>query len=134
VLGQGGFGDSVTASNATRALNLNSTDAVMRILRVSADIDLASPAIELIHRTTADGSNNQWWDVFANSDGFNLRDRTSGDNTRFTIDNSGNVGIGETDPLELLDVAGAIRLGDAGANNVLDTSAAAGAPTGRLFW
>jgi hypothetical protein len=134
VAGQGGFGNSITAANATRALNLNSTDAVMRILRVSADIDIASPGIELLHRTTADGANTQWWDMFADTNGLNLRDRTVSNQTRFTIDNSGDIGIGTTTPSEKLDVSGAIRLGAAGANNVLNTSAAAGAPTGRLYW
>src|SRR3989344_281850 len=47
---------------------------------------------------------------------------------------NGRIGIGTTGPGQRLDVTGAIRLGTAGANNVLNTSAAGGAPTGELFW
>ena len=98
VNGQGSFGDSVTAGNAVRALNLVSTDAVMRVLRVSADIDAASPSVELIHRTTADGADTDYWDFFVNSNGFNIRDRAPSNNTRLTIDGNGNVGFGTTTP------------------------------------
>ncbi len=47
---------------------------------------------------------------------------------------AGNVGIGTTTPSQKLDVSGAIRLGAAGANNVLNTSAAAGAASSSLYW
>lgn len=96
VAGIGAFGDSVTASNSIRALNLASTDAVMRILRISADIATAAPAIELIHRTTADGTNTQSWDMYLKSTGFWIRDRTSGDLDRLHISTAGDVGIGVT--------------------------------------
>ncbi len=47
---------------------------------------------------------------------------------------NGNVGIGSTAPSQLLDVVGAIRLGAAGANNVLNTTIGGGAPSGYLYW
>lgn len=110
VAGIGAFGDSVTASNSIRALNLASTDAVMRILRISADIATAAPAMELIHRTTADGTNTQSWDMYLKSTGFWIRDRTSGDLDRLHISTAGDVGIGVTanSSYKLL-VNGAIR-------------------------
>ncbi len=55
-------------------------------------------------------------------------------NTAMFIDRAGYVGIGNTNPGSLLDVSGAIRLGTAGANNTLNTSAAGGGPTGTLYW
>lgn len=45
-----------------------------------------------------------------------------------------SVGIGTSTPGSKLDVQGAIRLGTTGANNVLNTSAASGSPTGSLYW
>jgi len=75
VNGKGSFGDSVTSSNSIRILNLCSTDAVMRVLRISANIDTAAPGVELLHRTTADGTDTDFWDFFINSTGFNIRDR-----------------------------------------------------------
>lgn len=96
VAGISAFGDSVTATNAIRALNLNSTTAVMRILRISADIATAAPGVELMHRTTSDGTNTQYWDTHLKSTGFWIRDRTSGDLDRFHISTAGDVGIGVT--------------------------------------
>jgi len=75
VNGVASIGDSVTASNSTRALNLASTTAVMRILRISADSITAAPAFELMHRTTSDGSNDVYYDVFADTTGLSFRDR-----------------------------------------------------------
>lgn len=48
---------------------------------------------------------------------------------------SGNVGVGTTAPGAKLDVAGAVRLGDAGGTyDILNTSAAGGAASGDLYW
>lgn len=69
-------GDSVTSSNSTRALNLCDAAGVMRILRVSSNIDTASPGLELLHRTTSDGSNTTYWDIFLSSTGLVFRDRS----------------------------------------------------------
>lgn len=88
VAGSGGFGDTISAGNAIRALNLNSTDAVMRILRFSADSTTAAPGIEIMHRTVAggaDGSNTLYYDIYADSNGLKFRDRIGGDNVRLTI-------------------------------------------------
>jgi len=55
--------------------------------------------------------------------------------TKMTITANGNVGIGTTAPSQKLDIAGAVRLGAAGGvNDVLNTSAAAGAASGDLYW
>jgi len=45
----------------------------------------------------------------------------------------GSLGLGTTSPAQKLDVTGAIRLGAAGAGNVLNTSSGS-APTGPLYW
>jgi hypothetical protein len=75
VVGQAIFGDSGTAGNATRALNLTSTDAVMRILRISANSATAAPSLELMHRTSSDAANTVYYDIFGDSTGLSFRDR-----------------------------------------------------------
>lgn len=49
------------------------------------------------------------------------------------FEGSDNVGLGTTAPSAKLDVIGAIRLGAAGAGNILNTTAGS-TPTGSLFW
>lgn len=98
VQGKGSFGDAVTTANATRPLNLASSDAVMRIVRVHAT---NAPAVELISRTTADGANIAYWDFYAEpSDAsFRIRDRQGGGSGIDMVSIShttGNVGIGTT--------------------------------------
>jgi len=106
VAGSGAFGDSVTSSNAVRALNLVASNAVMRVLRVSADIGTAAPGVELVHSTTANGAADSYWDFFTGSgDTFNIRQRTTSDNVRLTVNSSGNVGIGQS-PNNKLSVSG----------------------------
>jgi hypothetical protein len=130
VNGFGSFGNRVTTGNAARALNLADTAAVMRILRVHAT---NAPAVELISRTTADGSNVAYWDMYAqpSDKSFRIRDRQTGANLdRLTINRDGFVGIGTTSPDLPLVVEGRIRLrsssgGTAGLwlNNLANTNA-----------
>lgn len=105
VAGFGSFGNRITAANATRALNLADTAAVMRILRVDAS---NAPAVELISRKSADGSNVAYWDMYAepSDKSFRIRDRQTGFNLdRLTIDHAnGFVGIGTTAPAYKLHV------------------------------
>lgn len=56
-------------------------------------------------------------------------------NNGIFVRDGGNVGIGTTAPGAKLDVAGAVRLGDAGGTyDILNTSAAGGAASGDLYW
>lgn len=98
VQGKGSFGDAITTGNATRALNLASKDAVMRIVRVDS---VNAPAVELLSRKSADGENLAYWDFYAEPTdaSFRIRDRKGGGSgiNRLTIANTtGNVGIGTT--------------------------------------
>lgn len=100
VIGKGSFGDAVTTLNATRPLNIASSDAVVRIVRVHAS---NAPAVELISRTSADGANVAYWDFYAepNDASFRIRDRQGGGSGLDMVSishTSGNVGIGTTNP------------------------------------
>ncbi|HVZ67681.1 MAG TPA: helix-turn-helix domain-containing protein, partial [Patescibacteria group bacterium] len=59
---------------------------------------------------------------------------TTGNISLLPLNGTGMVGIGTSTPTSTLDVSGGIRLGTAGVNNVLNTSAAGGSPTGDLYW
>lgn len=87
VNGFGSFGNRVTTANATRALNLIDDNAVMRVLRVSGS---NAPAVELISRASADGSNVAYWDFYAQpSDAsFRIRDRQTGSKSRQNNNNT----------------------------------------------
>jgi len=110
--GRGAFGDSVTAGAATRALNLVSTDAVLRVFRKH---DTDDPAVELL-AADADGSNLDHWDMFVEheADYLGIRERMTnglivGVGTHLVVEAGGNVGVGTTDPDRLLDVSGTGR-------------------------
>lgn len=87
-------GDGITDARATRALNLISTDAVLRVWRSTADTGLA-PSVDLIWGTGATDNvdGNYYWDFFVYGvDGsFNIRDRSYGQNNirRLIIDTNG---------------------------------------------
>jgi hypothetical protein len=91
IVGRVSVGDSISTLNSGRAFNLCSTDAGIRILRVSADSLVAAPNFELIHRTTADGANTAAFDVYANSTGLTFRNRTSTDADVLKVTLSNNV-------------------------------------------
>jgi len=109
--GRVGIGSAITTNNTTRSLNLADAQAVMRILRIHAS---AAPAVELLSRTSADGPNVAYWDMYAEpSDAsFRIRDRQTGVNLdRLTINHvNGYVGIGTTTPVQLLDIAGSTNI------------------------
>lgn len=112
--GKVAVGDEVTSSNATRIFNIVGTAGVLRVMRISADIDSASPAVELMHRTSADGSDTAYWDMYVQSDGFKIRDRNNGQvNALFVpADGLGRLIVGD------LSSVGASRLGiKAGASS-----------------
>jgi len=117
VNGKGAFGDAVDAVKANRALNLISSDAVMRVWRVT-DATSFSPGVELVWGTQpVQGDNgNFWWDFYLDgADGsFNIRDRSFGQGnlSRLKIDDGGNVGLGTLNPDEKLHVTGSVKIED----------------------
>ena len=70
----------------------------------------------------------------ADSNYFGLKVQDSNGNNQLVVRSDGTVGIGTITPGSKLDVQGGIRLGAAGANNILNTSVAAGGASGDLFW
>ncbi|MGZ8504971.1 MAG: tail fiber domain-containing protein, partial [Flavitalea sp.] len=101
-----GIGNNVTPVNATGGLNLVDGNAVMRILRINGTLP---PSVELLSRTTPDGANVAFWDLYAepSDKSFRIRDRISGAGLiRMTFSKTGNVGIGTTNPKQKLHVAG----------------------------
>jgi len=107
VVGQGAFGDAVTVAKATRALNQISSNATMRIYRISNRF--YAPAVELIHEDSISGQIDAYWDMYAQpipgGSKFVIRDRT-GEHDRLMIDPLGKVGIGTTSPSATLEVHG----------------------------
>lgn len=89
------IGESVTAANATRSLNLvSATGAVIRIWRKS-DVATQNPSVELLWGTGE--TPTLYWDFFVNSTGsFVIRDRIGGNNDRLLLNSSGNVVIPST--------------------------------------
>jgi hypothetical protein len=83
------IGDSCTASNAIRTFNYCDTAAGFRILSVGN-----SPNIEFMERTTADGSNNAYWQQYIDYSGtnkpFKLRARHVADTDLFLFYDNGN--------------------------------------------
>jgi len=115
VVGAGMFGDSSDVTNATRALNLISSAAVMRIYRITSNLGAAAPSVELIGSPNANDSATNfttWWDFYAGAgDKFNIRRRTGNvAQDKLTIDSNGNVGIGTINPLATLHVNGGVNM------------------------
>ena len=104
IVGQVSLGNSVTTSNTGRALNLISTDAMVRVLRVHVSY---GAGVEMMTRASADGADTARWDMTTNgaTAGFTIRDRLGGEQDRIVIlHDSGNVGISTTTPTTKLDV------------------------------
>ena len=92
----------------------------MRIIRVHG---INAPAVELISRTSANGANIAYWDLYAQpSDAsFRIRDRQTGSTTldRLTIlHTNGNVGIGTITPSAKLHVINSSFIVDRGGNYI----------------
>jgi hypothetical protein len=108
VSGNSRFLSSTTLNGyqASRALNVIGTNAVMRIWRPDGD-----PSVELISGTNSnDGllSGNVIWDFYTSQGKFMIRDRTptAGNGVqRLVLDDIGNVGIGTINPIEKIHVA-----------------------------
>lgn len=83
-------GDSITTSNSTRVFNIADSNGVVRVLSIGLD-----PSLEFIHRDSADGVDNSYWDIGADdTDYFFIRRRTNGPITSaLIIDNNLDVTI-----------------------------------------
>ncbi len=69
-------GDSVSASNSVRGLNVvDTTIPSIRVISVNATPNTTSPLIELMARATADGTNTVYWDMRGTTNGYIIRDQ-----------------------------------------------------------
>ncbi len=133
------FGDNWTAQDSNRDWNTNAMSSNGKYQTATV-----YPSGQIYTSTdygdiwTAQDSNRNWYAVAMSSDGKYQTAAVLGGQIYTSSTASyiagGNLGIGTSTPTQSLDVTGAVRLGAAGANNVLNTSAAGGAPTGNLFW
>jgi hypothetical protein len=142
ILSDGPFSITVGESwnNDPLTLNTYGTGDLVANLGSAGKLQLttADPSILFDSKTATD--TDFWLGVQEDAGGddddvFQIGDGTApGTNPFFTINTGGNIGIGSIAPSQLLDVVGAIRLGAAGANNVLHTTVGGGAPSGYLYW
>jgi hypothetical protein len=100
-------GDTIVTSAQTRSLNVIGTDAVMRVLRIDPTL-VNDPSFEFIARQTAEGPNIAYWDAYVDGsvNAFKIRERTGANLDKFTILSGGSVGIGTSNPTEILHVSG----------------------------
>lgn len=120
--GAAAFGSAVATLGDTdnghvdRIFNIIDPNAVAKVWRYTTGT--GDPGVELIWGTgaTDDADGNYYWDFYVEgADGsFNIRDRSfgQGDARRFVIEESGEVGIGETAPSAKLEVNGDILVKD----------------------
>lgn len=108
VNGNMAVGNNVSFTTAIRAFNIVDPKAVMRVYRLSPDSRTAAPSVELLHSLDGGVTSDVFWDFFADTDGFGIRERGFPDHVRIEIATGGNVGIGNnfTHPTAQLDVLG----------------------------
>ncbi|MEX0621926.1 MAG: hypothetical protein WD187_02950, partial [Candidatus Woykebacteria bacterium] len=92
----------------------------------ATDIDIIDDSATAL--TISEGSNN-YLVIDTENAGASVSFGNATTNPTYSFLGSGLTTFGAA-----IDVTGSVRLGAAGANNTLHTSAAAGAPTGNLFW
>lgn len=92
-----GDSDEFNFANSTRLFNVVGRTAVARVFRFSDDSTVAAPAVELMHSRdfVTLSIPDVWWDFFADTNGFSIRERISGDHVRLHVTTlTGNIGIG----------------------------------------
>jgi hypothetical protein len=121
-VGNVGIG-STAATGAT--LDVTGTGRFSSTLTASSGLTLTTGALNL---TSTSGAANLT--LSSSTTAFNVNSGV------FDIDTTNSrVGIGTTAPSQKLDVQGAVRLGAAGGtDDIVNTTAAGGAPSGDLFW